>query len=76
MTNVKEWTKLGKELDKTYAKLDIAQDRALIRMRAMVEERASAIQRNAELVDEIDMTAGFAQVAVDRNFVRPVLDNG
>lgn len=41
----------------------------------MVVERASTIQHNAELVDEIDLTAGFAQAAVDLNYVRPTLND-
>lgn len=42
----------------------------------MVVERASTIQHNAELVDEIDLTAGFAQAALDLNYVRPTLNEG
>lgn len=73
--NHEDWSILGDQMDRAYNELDIAQSRALNRLRAMVIEHASAIQRNAELVDEIDLAAGFAQVAVDRNFVRPQLDN-
>lgn len=52
----------------------MAEARALSRLRAMVVERALTIQGNAERVDELDLTAGFAQAALDLNYVRPTLD--
>ena len=42
----------------------------------MIVEQAKAIQHNAELIDEIDLTTGFAQAAVDLNYVRPTLHEG
>ncbi|BEJ10769.1 hypothetical protein CspHIS471_0101910 [Cutaneotrichosporon sp. HIS471] len=68
-------TPLGNKLDEAYLELGVAEARALNRLRAMVVERASTIQANAELVDELDLTAGFAQAALDLNYVRPVLDD-
>jgi DNA mismatch repair ATPase MutS len=40
----------------------------------MVVERAPTIQANAERADELDLAAGFAQAALDLNYVRPTLD--
>lgn len=63
---------MGKALEK----LELAQSRALNRLRAMVVEHADMIQRNAELIDEIDLSSSFAQAAVDLRLTRPVLDEG
>lgn len=48
----------------------------MVRLRAIVVERAKTVQRNAELVDEIDLAAGFAQVATELRYVRPVVHEG
>ncbi|GMK56766.1 hypothetical protein CspeluHIS016_0306060 [Cutaneotrichosporon spelunceum] len=69
-----EWSALGAKLDEAHAELGVAEARALSRLRAMVVERAPTIQANAELADELDLTASFAQAATDLNYVRPVLD--
>jgi DNA mismatch repair ATPase MutS len=74
--SAQEWTALGDKIDKALAELNVAQARALRRLRAMVVEHADAIQANAELVDEIDLTASFAQAAVELNLTRPVLHEG
>lgn len=54
----------------------MAHSRALNRLRAVVIEHSRVVQHNAELVDELDVSAGFAQAAVELNYVRPVLDEG
>ncbi|TXT04394.1 hypothetical protein VHUM_04161 [Vanrija humicola] len=71
-----EWSKLGAKIDKARQELEVEKARALTQLRALVVEQASAIQHNAELVDEIDLSAGFAQAAVDLNYKRPVLHDG
>jgi DNA mismatch repair ATPase MutS len=63
---------MGKALEK----LELAKSRALNRLRAMVVEHADMIQKNAELIDEIDLSSSFAQAAVDLRLTRPVLDEG
>lgn len=71
-----EWSKLGGKIDKARQELEVEKARALAQLRALVVAQASAIQHNAELVDEIDLSAGFAQAAVDLNYKRPVLHEG
>ncbi len=36
-------------------------------------EEGEAIQHNAGLVDELDLSMGFAQTAVELDYVRPVM---
>lgn len=75
-TYVQEWTALGHKIDKALEELEMAKARALRRLRAMVIERADIIQQNAERIDEIDLTTGFAQAAVELGLTRPVLNEG
>jgi DNA mismatch repair ATPase MutS len=73
---LQEWSALGTKIEKALAELSVAQARALRRLRAMVIEHADGIRANAELVDEIDLSAGFAQAAVELNLARPTLHEG
>jgi hypothetical protein len=34
-----------------------------------------ALRRNARIIDEIDVTVGFAELAAEMNFVRPVVND-
>jgi DNA mismatch repair ATPase MutS len=76
LTLAQEWSSLGLEMGKALEKLELAKSRALNRLRAMVVEHADMIQKNAELIDEIDLSSSFAQAAVDLRLTRPVLDEG
>lgn len=40
-----------------------------------IAERSEEIQRNASLVDELDLCLSFAQTAEEHGYVRPVLDD-
>jgi DNA mismatch repair protein MutS len=45
-------------------------------LRASVARQASRLQRLAEVLAELDVYVALADVAVDRNYVRPVVDDG
>ena len=47
------------------------QRRAFDQLRALVVDYAGAIQHNAELVDELDLSMSFAQVAHELGYARP-----
>ncbi|ODN76055.1 hypothetical protein L202_06000 [Cryptococcus amylolentus CBS 6039] len=69
-------TALGHKLDLTTENLANAQRRAARDLQNMVVEYADVIQRNASLVDELDLSMGFAESAVQMGWVKPVLDEG
>ncbi|WVQ76288.1 hypothetical protein IAR50_005953 [Cryptococcus sp. DSM 104548] len=69
-------TALGHRLDLTTENLANAQRRAARDLQNMVVEYADTIQRNASLVDELDLSMSFAESAVKMNWVKPVLNEG
>lgn len=44
-------------------------------LRHEVNIEAGALRRNARIMDELDVTLGFANLATEMRFVRPVLDD-
>lgn len=46
-----------------------------LEIRSQVARAVSRIQRTAKLIAELDVLAGFAQVAVEHNYCRPVVDS-
>lgn len=44
-------------------------------LRNEVNIEAGALRRNARIMDEFDVTLGFATLANEMQFVRPVLDD-
>jgi len=46
------------------------------KIRRMAAEQAKTIQKNAQLISTLDCDAGFAQLAVENNYVRPEINNG
>ncbi|WWC58081.1 uncharacterized protein I303_100616 [Kwoniella dejecticola CBS 10117] len=68
------WSALGAKTEIAMETLSIAQRRAERELRNLVTEQAEKIQRNAGLVDELDLTMCFAQNAREMGWVRPQLD--
>ena len=48
---------------------------AFIQLRNEVNMHRPSIRRNARIMDELDVALGFANLAEERNFVRPVVDD-
>ncbi|WVQ93833.1 hypothetical protein IAU59_000911 [Kwoniella sp. CBS 9459] len=70
-----QWSALGAQTEIAVETLSIAQRRASRELRNMITEQAEAIRKNADLVDEMDLTLSFAQNAVEMGWVRPELDD-
>lgn len=79
---------MGAKMETLTEKMMLAQKRAFLELRQMVSPHirsrglntdlqivdiSSDVQRNAGLVDELDLALSFAQTAVDSNYVRPKL---
>ncbi|WWC66879.1 uncharacterized protein I206_100786 [Kwoniella pini CBS 10737] len=69
------WSALGAKTEIAMETLSMAQRRAERDLRNLVIEQADAIQVNAGLIDELDLTMCFAQNAKEMGWVRPSLDN-
>lgn len=70
-----EWTTLGRKLEHVERQLLEREATELQRLRHEVLLEAKALRRNARLVDEVDILTSFAQLAVERRLVRPIVDD-
>ncbi|KAK0618138.1 muts domain V-domain-containing protein [Bombardia bombarda] len=70
-----EWTLLGERLDKTRSQIRAEEQRVFARLREQVVLNLVKLRRNASVLDELDITTSFAQLAVDRGLTRPLLNN-
>ncbi|KAF7339689.1 DNA mismatch repair protein [Mycena sanguinolenta] len=68
-----EWAQLGSQIFDTTNALMIAEKEAFESLRMEVNSHAPQLRRNARILDELDVTLGFANLAREMNFVRPVL---
>ncbi|KDQ63842.1 hypothetical protein JAAARDRAFT_393061 [Jaapia argillacea MUCL 33604] len=70
---LKDWAKLGSQILDTTMSIDAAQREAFETLRGEVNASSGLIRRNARIVDELDVTLGFAALATELNFVRPTV---
>ncbi|KAG8763118.1 DNA mismatch repair ATPase msh1 [Ceratobasidium sp. 428] len=71
----KPWSELGTSILECQAEIFQAERNALEALRTEVGGHAVALRRNARIIDEIDVTVGFAELAVEMNFVRPAVND-
>lgn len=70
---IPEWTQLGSQIDKTRFQIRNEEQRVLGELREAVVRNLVKLRRNASVLDELDVACAFASLAVERNFVRPIL---
>ncbi|KAJ7630683.1 muts domain V-domain-containing protein [Roridomyces roridus] len=68
-----EWAQLGGQIVETTITLVAAEKEAFESLRMDVNGHASQLRRNARILDELDVTLAFANLAKEMNFVQPVL---
>ncbi|KAK2461757.1 hypothetical protein APHAL10511_006220 [Amanita phalloides] len=69
----KEWSQLGGQIAATNMALIDAEKEAFELLRTEVNLQATALRRNASILDELDVVLGFADLAIEMNLVKPVL---
>ncbi|KAG8838047.1 DNA mismatch repair ATPase msh1 [Serendipita sp. 400] len=67
------WLKLGNSLMETAGMIMELERDAFKELREAVTKESRNIRRNARVIDEMDVTIGFAELAVQHNFVQPVV---
>lgn len=72
---VPEWTQLGAQLDKTRFHIRNEEQRVLGALREDVVRNLVKLRRNAAVLDELDVACAFAGLAVEKGFVRPMLNS-
>ncbi|KAL1729775.1 muts domain V-domain-containing protein [Schizophyllum commune] len=69
------WTQLGSEIVETTLALQVAEREAFDILRREINAHAPALRRNARVLDELDVTLGFAALAAEHGYVRPVMSD-
>ncbi|KJX98017.1 DNA mismatch repair protein mutS [Zymoseptoria brevis] len=70
-----EWTHLGVLIDDSKHRIRSEEDRVFRHLRATVLDNMMTLRRNAALLDELDVAASSARLALDCNLVRPILNS-
>lgn len=73
---VPAWTRLGTQMDETRFRIRNEEQRVLGELREAVVRNLVKLRRNAAVLDKLDVACAFALLAVEKNFVRPVLNAG
>ncbi|KAH8835362.1 muts domain V-domain-containing protein [Flagelloscypha sp. PMI_526] len=68
-----EWSQLAMRITDTSTKLLAAEREAFDGLRRLVNTYATDLRRNARILEEIDVTLGFAELACEMNWVRPTV---
>jgi DNA mismatch repair ATPase MutS len=70
---IPEWTQLGSQMDETRFRIRTEEQRVLSELREGVVRNLVKLRRNAAVLDELDVACAFAVLALERNFIRPIL---
>jgi DNA mismatch repair ATPase MutS len=70
---IPEWTQLGAQMDETRFRIRAEEQRVLTSLRESVVQNLIKLRRNAAVLDDLDVACAFAVLAVEENFVRPIL---
>jgi DNA mismatch repair ATPase MutS len=65
---------LGTRIVEAIMRILTAERNAFESLRREVNIEAGALRRNARIMDELDVTLGFANLASEMKFVRPILN--
>ncbi|KAF3934612.1 hypothetical protein ABW20_dc0101820 [Dactylellina cionopaga] len=71
-----EWTRLGSRIEMARLAIRAEEQRVLQDIRKQVILNIHTLRRNAAVLDEIDIAGGFAVLAWEAEWVRPILNMG
>lgn len=71
-----EWTELGRRLDQARFQIRAEEGRLFTELRKQTVKNIVKLRRNAAVLDELDITTSLARLAIEKNLVRPLLNNG
>ncbi|KAH9946837.1 muts domain V-domain-containing protein [Amylocystis lapponica] len=69
-----EWSQLGAQIVDTVASIYAAEREAFETLRNEVNVHANRLRQNARILDELDVTVAFANLASEMKWVRPTLN--
>ncbi|KAI1637400.1 DNA mismatch repair protein MutS, partial [Biscogniauxia mediterranea] len=68
------WTLLGQSIHQVRFQIQAEEQRIAAALRTLVVANLVRLRRNAAVLDELDVTASFARLAVEHGFTRPILN--
>ncbi|ESK98406.1 dna mismatch repair protein [Moniliophthora roreri MCA 2997] len=68
-----EWSQLGSQIFDAAMNFAMAEREAFETLRQEITSHAASLRRNARILDELDVTLAFANLATEMKFVRPTL---
>ncbi|OAP59774.1 hypothetical protein AYL99_04776 [Fonsecaea erecta] len=71
-----DWTRLGRRIDQAVFNIRDEEKRIFTTLRELVIKNLVTLRRNAAVIDELDVASGFALLAKEQSWVRPILNNG
>ncbi|KAH9857942.1 muts domain V-domain-containing protein [Lenzites betulinus] len=72
----REWSRLASRISETTFSIGTAEKEAFEQLRTEVLANSRHLRRNARIVDELDVTLAFADLAVEMRLVRPIVSEG
>lgn len=71
-----EWTSLGGAIEDIKKAIRREEDRVFHNIRKQIVKNIVKLRNNAAVLDELDVACGFATLAVQKNWIRPILNYG
>ncbi|KAF8469087.1 muts domain V [Kalaharituber pfeilii] len=71
-----DWTALGIKIDQTRIQIRTEEDIILRKLRDEVIQRIATLRRNGFILDQLDIATSFAHLAHEKNYIRPILNQG
>jgi DNA mismatch repair ATPase MutS len=69
------WTKLGTRIDECKTRIRAEEQTVFANLRStLIKKHLVTLRKNAAVLDELDVACGFAKLAEERNWTRPVVD--
>ncbi|KAL9093935.1 MAG: hypothetical protein Q9165_003858 [Trypethelium subeluteriae] len=70
------WSQLGERMEIVRMGIRAEEQNIFARLCQEVSKQLNTLRRNAAVLDELDVACSYATVASERNWVRPILNNG
>lgn len=72
---ISDWSKLGSQIDQIRLQMRTEEQKVFQTLRDGVIANLASLRRNAAVLDELDVACAFATLSVERNLIRPILNN-
>ncbi|KAI6250523.1 hypothetical protein HI914_01550 [Erysiphe necator] len=71
-----EWTKLGLKIEQCMSRMRAEEQVVFHALRELVAKNIGKLRQNAAVLDELDVACSSAVLAIDKNWSRPILNQG